>query len=175
MVARPDRAALESAVAGADAVLLGLGQRSSADRGVTSRGTRAILQAMQATGVRRIVVVSAAPVGTVPSPGRPHPPRADPGDGFFMRTLLSPTIKAVLGDLYKDLALMENALRESGLDWTVVRPPQLTNTPLTGIYRTACGRNLRRGLRISRADVGQLMLRTLAQPETIRNVVGVAY
>lgn len=174
-LARPDRAALESAVAGADAVLSGLGQRSGADRGVTSRGTRAILQAMQATGVRRIVVVSAAPVGTVPSPGRPRPPRADPGDGLFMRTLLSPAIKIVLRGVYTDLALMEDALRESGLDWTVVRPPQLTNTPLTGVYRTAYGRNLRRGLRISRADVAQLMLRTVAQPETIRKVVGVAY
>jgi hypothetical protein len=57
----------------------------------------------------------------------------------------------------------------------VVRPPQLTNTPLTGVYRTAYGRNLRRGMRISRADVAQLMLRSLTQPETIRKVVGVAY
>jgi putative NADH-flavin reductase len=174
-LARPDGAALESAVAGADAVLSGLGQRSSADRGVTSRGTRAITQAMQATGVRRIVVISAAPVGTVPSPGRPRPPRADPGDGFFMRTVLSPAIKVALRNVYTDLALMEDTLRESGLDWTVVRPPQLTNTPLTGVYRTAYGRNLRRGLRISRADVAQLMLRSLTQPETIRKVVGVAY
>ena len=174
-LARPDRVALESAVAGADAVLSGLGQRSSADRGVTSRGTRAITQAMQATGVRRIVVISAAPVGTVPSPGRPHPPKADPGDGFFMRTVLSPAIKVAFGDVYIDLALMEAVLRESGLDWTVVRPPRLTNKPLRGVYRTAYGRNLRRGLRISRADVSQLMLRTLAQPETVRNVVGVAY
>jgi putative NADH-flavin reductase len=174
-LARPDGAALESAVAGADAVLSGLGQRSSADRGVTSRGTRAITQAMQATGVRRIVVISAAPVGTVPSPGRPRPPRTDPGDGFFMRTMLSPAIKVALRNVYTDLALMEDVLRESGLDWTVVRPPQLTNTPLTGVYRTAYGRNLRRGLRISRADVAQLMLRSLTQPETIRKVVGVAY
>lgn len=174
-LARPERATLESAVAGADAVLSGLGQRSRADRGITSRGTRAIIRAMQAADVRRIVVVSAAPVGTVSSPGRPRPPKVDPGDGFFMRTVLSPAIKVVLRDLYADLALMEDALRESGLDWTVVRPPQLTNTPLTGVYRTAYGRNLRRGLKISRADVAQLMLHALSQPETIGKVVGVAY
>ena len=70
-LAAPDPAALESAVSGADAVLSGLGPRSNADAGIAARGTAAIVAAMQATHVRRIVVVSAAPVGTVPSPGRP--------------------------------------------------------------------------------------------------------
>ena len=77
-----DRADLLPAVAGADAVLSGLGPRSRADAGIASVGTRAIVQAMRATGVRRIVAVSAAPVATVASPGRPNPPRHDPGDGF---------------------------------------------------------------------------------------------
>src|SRR5215831_13690941 len=78
-LAAPDPAALESAVAGADAVLSGLGPRSNADAGVASQGTRAIVTAMQATGTRRVVVVSAAPVSTTPSPGRPNPPKHDPG------------------------------------------------------------------------------------------------
>jgi len=66
-----DPSALEPAVAGADAVLSGLGPRSRSDAGIASVGTRAIVQAMRATGVRRIVAVSAAPVATVASPGRP--------------------------------------------------------------------------------------------------------
>src|SRR5215467_11307535 len=82
-LAAPDPAALESAVAGADAVLSGLGPRSNSDAGVASQGTQAIVTAMQATGTRRVVVVSAAPVSTLPSPGRPNPPKHDPGDGFF--------------------------------------------------------------------------------------------
>jgi putative NADH-flavin reductase len=84
-----DPAALGAAVAGADAVLSGLGPRSKSDIGVVSQGIRAIVAAMKATGVRRIVAVSAAPVGTVASPGNPHPPKHDPGDGFFMRHLFS--------------------------------------------------------------------------------------
>ena len=166
--------ALESAVAGADGVLSGLGPRSASEAGIASQGTRAIVQAMRATDVRRIVVVSAAPIGTVPSPGRPGPPKHDPGDGFFMRHLLSPLTKAALRTRYGDLALMEDLLRDSGLDWTVVRPPQLTNKALTGTYRIAYGQNLRRGLRISRADVAHLMLRVLEQPETIKQVIGIA-
>jgi putative NADH-flavin reductase len=70
---------------------------------------------------------------------------------------------------------MEDVLRDSGLDWTVVRPPRLTDKALTGTYRTALGQNLRGGLLISRADVAHLMLRVLEQPQTIRQAIGVAY
>ena len=91
-----------------------------------------------------------------------------------MRHLLSPLAKAALRTRYGDLALMEDLLRDSGLDWTVVRPPQLTNKALTGTYRIAYGQNLRRGLRISRADVAHLMLRVLEQAETIKQVIGIA-
>src|SRR5262245_53256650 len=173
-LANPDSAILRSAITGADAVLSGLGARLAADTGVAARGTRAIVEAMSTVGVKRIIVVSAAPIGTVPSPGRPHPPKYDPGDGFFMRHLLAPLTKAALRKHYADLARMEDVLRESNADWTIVRPPRLTDGPLTGTYRIANGHNLRRGLSISRADVAHFMLRALGQPETIRQVIGVA-
>jgi putative NADH-flavin reductase len=174
-LAAPDPAALEGAVRGADAVLSGLGARSASEAGVAWQGTRAIVEAMKATGVRRIVVVSAAPIGTVPSPGLPDPPKHDPGDGIFMRMLFSPLTKAVLRKHYADLARMEDVLRDSGLDWTVVRPPRLTDKAVTGRYRTAYGQNLRRGLFISRADVAHLMLRVLREPEMLRRTIGIAY
>jgi len=173
-LAAPDPAALESAVSGADAVLSGLGPRSNADAEIAARGTAAIVAAMQASHVRRIVVVSAAPVGTVPSPGRPRPPRHDPGDGFFMRHLFSHVAGALFGKVYTDLAQMEDVLRDSGLDWTVVRPPRLSSKPGTGRYRTAYGQNVRGGWIVPRADVAQLMLRAVGQPETIKQVIGVA-
>jgi putative NADH-flavin reductase len=169
-----DPAVLESAVEGADAVLSGLGPTSLSTTGVATQGTRAIIQAMEGTGVRRIVVVSAAPVSTVPSPGNPKPPKHDPGDGFFMRHLFSPLGKVVLGKVFADLAVMEDDLRDSGLDWTVVRPPQLTGKPLTGAYRTAYGQNLRGGFRVSRADVAHLMLRVIDEPETVKQTIGIA-
>jgi putative NADH-flavin reductase len=177
-LASPDGAALEAvleaAVDGADAVLSGLGPRSNAEAGIASRGTRAVVAAMQATGARRLIVVSAAPIGTVPSPGRPRPPRHDPGDGFFMRHLFSHVAKTLFREHYADLAVMEDLIRDSGLDWTIVRPPRLTNGPLTGVYRTAHGRNIPGGWKVSRADVAHYMLRALDQPETIKQIVGVA-
>jgi len=173
-LANADPATLELAVRGADAVLSGLGPHSNADAGIAAPGTAAIVAAMQATQVRRIVVVSAAPVATVPSPGRPNPPKHDPGDGFFMRHLFSPVIGAVLREHYADLALMEELLRDSGLDWTVVRPPRLTDKPLTGTYRTAYGRNIRGGALVSRADVAHYMLHALDDPTSIGQTVGIA-
>jgi len=173
-LAAPGQAALESAVGGADAVLSGLGPRSKADAGIASRGTRAIVDAMQVRGAQRLVVVSAAPIGTVPSPGRPAPPKDDPGDGFFMRHLFSHVAHVAFREHYADLALMEDVVRRSGLDWTIVRPPKLTDRPPTGTYRTASGLNIRGGWSVPRADVADLMLRVLDRPETVGQVIGVA-
>ncbi|WP_035853533.1 NAD(P)-dependent oxidoreductase [Kitasatospora azatica] len=173
-LAAPDPAALATAVTGADAVLSGLGARTTADTGVATRGTRALVEAMGATGTRRLIVVSAAPIGTVASPARPNPPKHDPGDGFVMRHLLSPMVRRILRRHYADLAEMEDVLRASTVDWTIVRPPRLTDKPLTGRYRTAVDRNLRGGSTIPRADVAHYMLRAAGEPASITQTIGIA-
>src|SRR5690242_4973363 len=73
--ARPDVASLTGAVADSYAIVSGLGARTKQDEGVAWRGTQALIEAAKAAGVRRLIVVSAAPMGTFPSPERPHPPR----------------------------------------------------------------------------------------------------
>jgi putative NADH-flavin reductase len=174
-LADADPAAMQTAVKGADAILSGLGARSNSEAGVAWRGTQSIIDAAVAMDVRRLVVVSAAPIGTVASPARPNPPRHDPGDGFFMRQLGARFARTAFRTHYADLARMEDVVRASDLDWTIARPPKLTDKPLTGHYRTALGQNLRGGFSISRADVAHQMLHCLDQPETIRQVVGMAY
>jgi hypothetical protein len=129
---------------------------------------------MQAEHVRRIIIVSAAPVGPVPVPGQPRPPKHDPGDGFFMRYLGSRIARTMFGRHYADLAETEQILRDSGLEWTVSRPPRLTDKPMTGVYRVALNRNIRGGFSVSRADVAHHMLRMVDQPETVKQVVGIA-
>jgi putative NADH-flavin reductase len=173
-LAAPQPSVLEAAIAGTDAVVSGLGPASNSSAGIAARGTRAIAAAMDATAVKRLVVISAAPVGTVPSPGRPTPPKHDPGDGFFMRRLGAPFARAAFGKVYADLAAMEDLLCDSDLDWTVIRPPKLTSKPLTGHYRTATGQNVRGGFSVPRADVAHLMLAVLSQPGTIGQIIGIA-
>ena len=98
----------------------------------------------------------------------------DPGDGFLMRHLGVRFALALFRAHYEDLAVMEDLVRDSGLDWTISRPPRLTDKPLTGVYRTAYGQNLRGGVTVSRADVAHHMLSMINEPETIKQVVGIA-
>jgi uncharacterized protein YbjT (DUF2867 family) len=172
-----DPEVVRDAVRGADAVLSAVGARTGADAeaGVARRSTEAIVEAMQATGVRRIVVVSAASVGTVASPGRPRPPRFNPGDGVVMRHVIAPLAKVAFRRQYADLARMEDVLRDSGLDWTVSRPPRLLDVRLWPRYRTAEDRNVRTGLFIARADVARHMLAVLDEPRTVGHTLGIAY
>jgi nucleoside-diphosphate-sugar epimerase len=173
-LADADAAALESATAGADAVLSAVGPRSRDDVGIASAATRAVVAAMGVTGVRRLVVVSAAPVGTVAVPGRPRPPRHDPGDDPLARRVLTPLVRRAFAAQYADLAVMEDVLRAGDLDWTVVRPPRLTGS--TGRpYRTAIDRNVSRGRTIGRAEVAALMLGVVDDGRTVRHTVGVAH
>jgi putative NADH-flavin reductase len=176
-LAAPDDGALNSAVAGADAVLSALGPRSKGDAQgrIVTRATSAVIRSMKDAGTRRLVVISAVPVETVPSPARPTPPKSDPTDGFLMKAVLNPLVRAVFRDAYLDLAEMEDAVRGSGLDWTIVRPPRLVNKPLSGVYRTESQHNVKGGRAISRADLAHYMVQAAEQRLTIGEAVRIGY
>ena len=108
-----------------------MGPRSRKDTTVASTSTRTILRAMEAAGVHRFTAVSAAPVGPTPE-----------DDSFVNRRILYPVIKSLFREIYADLARMEDEIRRSGTEWTIVRPPRLTDKPRTGSYRTAIGANV---------------------------------
>ncbi|MER8031816.1 NAD(P)H-binding protein [Streptomyces bauhiniae] len=158
-----DAEALCAAVAGRDAVLSGLGARSRKAAGVTARLTRAVLAAMAAEDVHRLVIVSAAPVGPAPE-----------DDGPLDRAVRS-VVSAVFKDVYADLRETEAELARSTAEWTSVRPPRLLDRPLTGRYRTVIGGFPRAGRTIGRADVAHAMLAAASDPATVRQGVGVAY
>jgi putative NADH-flavin reductase len=155
---------LVEAVDGVDAVISGVGPRGRKDGPVASGSTRSILAAMTKTGVRRFVAVSAAPLGP-----------AAPDESFLNRRILLPLINSFAADVYADLRVMEADIEGSDTDWTIVRPPKLTNGSLTGRYRTAVGGIVSRGYTISRADVAHSMLAAIDDPATIHQPVGIAY
>ncbi len=159
-----DPEVLRAALEGSDVAISGVGPRGRKDGPVASSTTHGILRAMQASGVRRFVAVSAVPVGPVPE-----------GESFVNRRLFLPFISAFARNVYADLAEMEDEIRRSVTEWTIVRPPRLVNEPLTGKYRTVVGGNVPRGYSISRADVAHLMLAVLDNPATLRQAIGVAY
>lgn len=69
---------------------------------------------------------------------------------------------------------MEGLLRASQAEWTVLRPPMLTDKPPTGRYRTALNENVRGGRRITRGDLAAAMLEVLDDRSAVRAAVGVA-
>ncbi|MEV6171179.1 NAD(P)H-binding protein [Streptomyces sp. NPDC051954] len=158
-----DPAAVRPAVAGRDVVLSGLGARGRKDAGVAARLTRTVLGAMEAEGVRRLLVVSAMPVG----------PAAE-GDGMLDRAMRG-IVFALLKDVYVDLSAMEAEIARSATDWTVVRPPRLQDKPVTGVYRSVVGGFPRKGRFIGRADVAHAMLVMAGDAGTVKQGVGVAY
>lgn len=158
-----DPEALRPAVAGRDAVLSGLGARKRADAGIATELTRSVLRAMDAEGVRRLLVVSAGPVGP------------EPADNPFLDRAMLAVISRVLKDVYVDLTAMEAELAASATDWTSVRPPKLLDKPLTGSYRKVVGGSPRSGRTIARADVAHAMLAMVDDRATVKQGVGVAY
>lgn len=154
---------LEPALRGSDAALSGVGPRSLKQAGVATAATRGILGALEATGVRRFVAVSAMPVGPVPD-----------GEGFLGRRIAYPLVRRLLRKVYDDLEAMEADIRRSGTEWTVVRPPRLTDKPVSGRYRLAFGANVPNGGFASRADVAHAMLALLDDPRAVGVPVGIA-
>ena len=158
-----DPDALVQILRGQDAVLSGMGPRSLKDGPVASTSTKSILAAMTRTGVRRLVTVSAAPVGELP-----------PDEGLFGRLILYPLARTILRPVFADLAAMEEAMWTSGLEVTAVRPPRLTQGPLTRRYRRRVGGSVPHGVLISRADTADAIVTALTDATTFGQPVGVA-
>jgi putative NADH-flavin reductase len=151
---------LEQVMQGHDAVLSGFGPRvpvSKADANLLERFARALTRAMPAAGVRRVIIESVAFLfkDSIFLPA------------YLLGRLLFPRTVA-------DASAMERIFAETDLDWTMVRPPELTDKPYSGKYRMQEGHLPRFGLKVSRADVAELMIKLAENPASIHKVVGIA-
>lgn len=148
---------------GADAVLSALGSRElGKPTTVYSAGATAILSAMAGTDVTRFIGVSATPVGPREQESLPE------------RRLVYPLLRRFFGPGYDDMHRMEAILAASQSEWTVYRPPRLTNGPLTGNSRTAIDRRLPRAWNLSRADLAAAMIGAIGDPATVRKAIMIA-
>lgn len=159
-VLRP--ADVASAVTGTDAVIsaLGIGMHRHPTT-VYSAGTGNVIDAMKAAGVRRLLCVSTSSL-ELPPPRR------------ITEYAVSKLLHAILSAPYADMALMETAVRTSGLDWTLVRAARLTNGGPTGRYRCATDEKLPRCWSISRADLAGYLLDHVTDRQTHGRCVEIA-
>ena len=158
-----DPASLQAAVRNQDAVVCALGhKRWLGPSKILSRGTGNIVDAMKTAGVRRLVAETALGVGD--STGRL---------GLYY-TLF--TIPFILPFYWYDKGRQERVVRDSGLDWVIVRPGQLTKGKKRGTYQHGprVG-NFLWSVSISRADTADFMLNQIEDTPYLQTAVGVCY
>jgi len=153
-----DAAELEPVIKGHDAVLSAFGPRvpiAKGDANLLRQFAVALTSAMVKTNVRRVVVESVA---------------------FLFKNAVVPPAY-VLGRLFfrqvvDDASAMERVFTGSQLDWTMVRPPELTDKPYTGKYRVRQGRLPLFGFKIARADVAEFMITAAENCSWVGKIVG---
>jgi putative NADH-flavin reductase len=127
---------------------------------VVQDSARAIVTAMKATGMRRLLVLSVALLF--------------PDSGLIGAALRRTFLRGVADDSEE----MEQIVRASDLDWTIVRPPRLTNGPCTESYAVSVDRlppGSGGAASIRRADVAHFLLDEAERPAHVRRLVGIAH
>lgn len=143
-----DPGQVTKALVGMDAVIHALGVRVTLQtpfQPVTlfSRSTEVLVSAMEKSGPRRLLAVTGI------------------GCGDSISALSRVEINArdlTLGPIYRDKNLQETIIRNSGLNWTLVRPTFLTRGARTGRYKVMSEPGTWRNGMISRADVADFLV-----------------
>jgi uncharacterized protein YbjT (DUF2867 family) len=157
-----DKKAVAEAIRGQEAVLSALGVNDRKPNTVLSDGVRNIVAQMGKQKVRRLIFVSSLGVGD--SKGQLGP---------LYNWILLP---ALLKNIFADKQKAEEVIRESKLDWTIVRPGALTSGRLTAKYVSGAEAAKRKLLpKVSRADVADFMLHVLERNEQIGQTPAIRY
>jgi putative NADH-flavin reductase len=150
-----DFTAVTQAIQGQDAVICSLGSNELGKTTVRSEGTANITKAMKENHVNRLIVITAMGVAESWS-------NLSIVNKLFFATLLRNT--------RQDHEKQEVFVKESDLDWTIIRPSGLTDDPLTESY--AIGENIRtKTSRIARADVAHAIIKELHDNTFIHRAV----
>jgi uncharacterized protein YbjT (DUF2867 family) len=141
-----DESALRQALKGRDAVISALGTPASPFREVTllSSATRVLVNAMKAERVSRLVCITGIGAGDSAGHG-----------GFLFDNLILPLL---LRKVYADKNRQEGIVRESGLDWVLVRPSVLNNKAGRDTIRALTDLSGFHGGSISRENVANFVL-----------------
>lgn len=153
---------VNKAVKGHDIVCVALGSGNKRTGTVRSEGTKNIIAAMKAHGIKRLICQTT--LGTGESRGNLN---------FFWKYIM---FGWFLKEVFLDHELQERYVRESGLDWTIIRPGAFTDGEKTGNYRhgfNPTDRTLK--LKISRADVADFILQQFNNDHYLHRAPGLSY
>jgi len=146
-----------------DAVISAIGVAALGPTTLYSEGNKNLIAAMKKKGAARAFFISASAI------------EVSPVQSFLVRFFTKYILQKILRNPYADQRIMEKLIKESGINWTIMRPPRLTNKPVTGSYRIAINSFLKKCLIISRADVAHFMINNINNKETFKTTVEIAY
>ncbi len=152
-----DPSPLVDAFHGVDVVISALGGAAKGPTSVCTDGIRSAITAMTQLGVARLIAVSAYGV-------------ADTHD----RSLFSLAVWAGVGDKMRDKETMEQLIVRSALDWTIVRPPLLTNRPEIRHYVTGVDLPIRLWSSAGRIDLAAFLVGEAEDPQFERGYPRIA-
>ena len=146
-----------------DVIISAIGVKGTGPTTLYSLGNSHLLDAMKRKGSRRIFFISASALDI--SPVLP----------FYVRLLAKYVVQKILRNMYADLREMERLVKTSETDWTIMRPPRLTDRPATGHYRFAIDQFLKNCLNISRADLAHFMVHNVTNEATYKTTIEIGY
>lgn len=157
-----DAGAVERAVQGADAVISALGQTKTSSSRLLTRAGEHIMHAMEQHGVERFISLVGAGVNT--------PDDTSTLGRKFMRGLM----KILARDVLEDAQQHADQVMASDFDWTLVRPPRLTEGDEQGNYRSG-QLSLGPGASLSRADLADFMVQQIQSDQYVGRAPMVSY
>jgi putative NADH-flavin reductase len=161
-----DSSVVDRTIDGTDVVLSALGARSLRREEVLERGVPLIVSAMQKAGVLRIIALGSA--GALSDSLKKQPALAR---WFVQKIVYSTFLKWPVSSQVSQW----HTLSTSGLDWTMVMPPMLTNGSARGVYRIDGEALPPHGMRISRTDVADFMMQQIGNPQWVGKGVYIAW
>lgn len=150
---------LRQAIIGADAVVIVFGPRPPYTDIFCAAETEKIVRAMEDTGVKRLICQTGAMIGNYPL------------NRSFLFKIFSNQFKKNNPRGYADRVAQEEAVKQSVLDWTVIKPPRLTEK--TTDKTVSSGEKLKVGLlsSVSRKSLAKFIVNELLTPHHLRQVV----
>ena len=146
-----------------DYIISAIGGQMNKPTTLYSEGSRCLIATMKKMAVSRAFFISASAIEI--SPLLP----------FYVKFAAKYILQKLLRHGYADQRIMEHIIKESDINWTIMRPPRLTNKPVTGHYRFAVNSFLKNCLSISRADVAHFMINNANNKATWKAVVELGY
>lgn len=141
-----DAVRLREAVAGSNAVISALGPVRGSPADLMRQAARAVVAAMREARVRRLVWLAGAVVEA-------------PGDcPKLIDKLIFGIMRVGAGSVVSDSAAAVEVIKDSGLDWTIVRVPRLTSAPGSGRYQVGMVGYQGMRMRIPREDAARFIL-----------------